>query len=116
MSNDIDLAADFADSYPDTPVLPPLEELYGSDALPADVDLDAMIAIATDPNTPAVDEDLIPHPADDLAQFADSDDDILPTPVEHDAFEEPTDEDNPFGQELLADDSDIGIDDLDAGI
>lgn len=62
MSNDIDLAAEFADDAApqDAPVLPPLEQLYGDDALPSDIDLEAMISVATDPETPAPEGDLIP--------------------------------------------------------
>ncbi|AKK03858.1 hypothetical protein [Corynebacterium epidermidicanis] len=58
MSSDIDLAADFSE---DSPVLPALTEVYGADSVPEDLDFDAMLAVATDPDTPAPEGDLVPE-------------------------------------------------------
>ncbi|MDU0479806.1 hypothetical protein QVA66_11250 [Staphylococcus chromogenes] len=64
MSTDIDLSEDFADDFPgeESPVLPALDRVYGEDALPEDLDFDAMLDIATSPDTPAPEGDLIPEP------------------------------------------------------
>lgn len=114
MSHDVDLSEEFGDELPDTPVLPPLAQLYGTDAAAADIDLAAMIDHTTDPTTPAPDGELIPtDPATDPlldAPFLDAlaDPDALP--------------DSDFPDPLLADDAsdpadDLGgADDLDASL
>lgn len=62
MTHDIDLAAEFDDgaSEPEHHILPPVSEMYGADATPDDLDLEALLAVATSPDTPAPEGDLIP--------------------------------------------------------
>ncbi|MEJ5928687.1 hypothetical protein WG915_08675 [Corynebacterium sp. H128] len=90
MTNDIDLAADFADDPPEveSPILPPLTELYGDEALPADLDFDAMIATAVDPATPPPAGDLIPesepYASDEVAATSALDEELLPPELDDD--------------------------------
>ncbi|QGU01401.1 hypothetical protein CKALI_02560 [Corynebacterium kalinowskii] len=123
MSNDIDLAAEFADeaNYEDTAVLPPLEQLYGEDALPSDFDLEAMLAIATDPETPAPEGDLVPETedsgfedADPFAEGPEMDDLHADLGMEPDFHEDPTED--PFIADDPAMDDAAGIEEIDPGV
>lgn len=100
MSTDIDLSEDFDDTT-DSPLLPPLDELYGVSASRDDLDFESMLAVATDPATPAMDPDLIRTA--DAADAAEA--------IENVGGEEPLDLDDP--DVLDSFDPGAGLDDLD---
>lgn len=94
------------ESAPDSAVLPPLEEVFGEDAV-ADVDLAAMLEIAFDPSTPDPDGDLVPDDGEvssdvsleDFADDATTDPSEAPEAYEGEVSEEPLPADDLAGQD-----------------